>query len=164
MKFDAEYWELNLWPTFQKLPQKCAEKKIERKSCWDHKPNNMSLWVQPLLHGVLPIFLMTIDQEKGDLGVIIAKNQVIPRTRVGKSMGNQQIGSRHILKMIAKAEDTMSLLRITQHHLIPIRLAKSNCNCCKKCTTSSNRGQIPPILSLGSDPQLKKVIFLLPQK
>ena len=32
MKFEVKYWELNLYPTCKKLPQKCVEKKVERKS------------------------------------------------------------------------------------------------------------------------------------
>ncbi|RVW87676.1 hypothetical protein CK203_041170 [Vitis vinifera] len=45
--------------------------------------------------------------------MIIAENQVTPWTGAGKSMGNQRIGSCHVLKMIEKAEDTMSPLRTT---------------------------------------------------
>ena len=162
MKFEAEYWELNLYPTSEKLSQKYAKKKVERKSCWGHKSANLSPRVQPQWLGVLPILLMTASHEKGDLSVITAKNQVIPSTHVGKSMGNQQIGSHHVLKMIEKVEDTMSLLRIAQHHLISVCSAKSNWNYCKKCSTSPNKGQIPSILPSGSDPQLKKAIILFP--
>ena len=47
MKFEVECWELILYPTSEKLPQKCVEKKVERKSCCGHKPTNLSFKVQP---------------------------------------------------------------------------------------------------------------------
>ena len=146
MKFKVEYQELNLYPTFEKLPQKCTKKKVERKSCQGHKPTNLSLRVQPQRLEILLILPMTTDQEKGDLGVITTENQVTPRTSIGKSMENQQIESCHVLKMIKKVEDTVSALKTTQHHLIPIHSEKSNWNYCKNCSTNPNRGQIPPTL------------------
>ena len=42
MKFEAEYQELNLYLTSEKLSQKCTKKKVKRKSCWGHKPANLS--------------------------------------------------------------------------------------------------------------------------
>ena len=87
-----------------------------------------------------PPNLMTIDQEKGDLGVIIAEKQVTPRTHARKFMGNQGLGSHYVLKIIEKVEDTMLPLKTTQNHTIPIRSIKSNWNCYNKYLASARKG------------------------
>ncbi|RVW69273.1 hypothetical protein CK203_061365 [Vitis vinifera] len=73
------------------------------------QPINLSLRVQPLWLKVLSNpSKRQLTRKKEDLGVITAKTRSYQRTHAGKSMGNQRIGSRHILKMIEKIEDTMS--------------------------------------------------------